>query len=171
MKGDLSTLKKVCRYASTVMLIGTAVFVVLAAATLILGIGSFFSGGMKDTLCSWVGTGSGAETLVIVSAMLQMLVIYGMGAFTVSIVYRIMSTIMESYTPFTDENSKRIKKISMLFLFSSAVLLVLGCLAHRNLTEILFMFFGCLLVAVVMYCLTIVCRYGVLLQNESDHTL
>jgi hypothetical protein len=33
------------------------------------------------------------------------------------------------------------------------------------------MFLVCILISVVMYCLTIIFRYGSILQDESDHTL
>lgn len=171
MRGDLYTLKKVCKYASTVMLAGVVIFAILAIVTAVFGIGALFSESMLERLCGWVGVGRDQSTLVITASFFQMLAIYIMGIITVYSVYKIMSTIMSNYTPFTSENAKRIKTISLTFLFSSALLLILGVLAQRSITEIAFMFFGCLLVSVVLYCLTIVCRYGVILQDESDHTL
>ena len=43
MRGDLHTLKKVCKYASAVMLIGEIVFAALVIAMLVLGVVAQFS--------------------------------------------------------------------------------------------------------------------------------
>ncbi len=171
MKGDLSTLKKVCKYASVVMFIGELVFAGLILATVILGIASQFSDSGKDMLFDWIGVNGSDSTLKIFSSFFVTTLIFILGLITVWMVHDIMVSIKTEYSPFVPENAKRIKTISMAFLFSSVFLLVFGFLAEKGVTELLFMFFGSLMVAVVMYCLTIVCRYGVLLQKESDETL
>ena len=171
MKGDLSTLKKVCKYASVVMFIGELVFAGLILATVILGIASQFSDSGKDMLFDWIGVNGSDSTLKIFSSFFVTTLIFILGLITVWMVHDIMVSIKTEYSPFVAENAKRIKTISMAFLFSSVFLLVFGFLAEKGVTELLFMFFGSLMVAVVMYCLTIVCRYGVLLQKESDETL
>ena len=171
MKGDLSTLKKVCKYASVVMFIGELVFAGLILATVILGIVSQFSDSGKDMLFDWIGVNGSDSTLKIFSSFFVTTLIFILGLITVWMVHDIMVSIKTEYSPFVPENAKRIKTISMAFLFSSVFLLVFGFLAEKGVTELLFMFFGSLMVAVVMYCLTIVCRYGVLLQKESDETL
>ena len=171
MKGDLSTLKKVCRYASVVMLIGEIIFAMLFIATLIMGISTFITDVWKDALFEWIGVNGSDGTVKIVSAFIVTLMIIALAFITVGMVREIMVSIKTEYTPFIPENAKRIKTISMAFLFSSVFLLLFGFLAGKGITELLFMFFGSLMVAVVMYCLTIVCRYGVLLQKESDETL
>ena len=171
MKGDLSTLKKVCKYASVVMFIGMIVFAVLVLATLVIGIGSQFSDPWKDALFDWIGVNGSDSTLKVFSSFIVTMLIFILGFVTVWMVHDIMASIKTEYSPFVPENAKRIKTISMAFLFSSVFLLVFGFLAEKGITELLFMFFGSLMVAVVMYCLTIVCRYGTLLQKESDETL
>lgn len=171
MKGDLSTLKKVCKYASPVMFIGEVIFGALTLITIMLGIYSLFSDQGKDILLDWIGMAGTEGSLKIFSSFVVTALIFALGFITVWLVHDLMESIKTEYSPFVPENAKRIKNISMAFLFSSVFLLVFGFLAGKGITELLFMFFGSLMVAVVMYCLTIVCRYGVLLQKESDETL
>lgn len=171
MRGDLHTLKRVCEYASVVMLIGEAVFAILLAALLVLGIGSFFSSDMSNVLNGIIYVESSDPDLVKICSFLTAVVILIMAFITVKMVHDTMESLKKEYTPFVAENTDRMKVISLTFLVSSVVLLVLLILSQRAAVFILFAFFGCLLVSVVMYCVTIVCRYGMLLQKESDETL
>lgn len=170
MKGDLNTLKKVCRYASTVMFIGEIVFIGLILAMLVLGVVSQFSDSGKDILLEMIDS-DGSDGLRTFSSFVVMLLILILGFITVWKVHDIMVSIKTEYTPFILENAKRIKFVSLAFLFASVFLLVFGILAEKSVTNILFLFFGSLMASVVMYCLTIVTRYGALLQKESDETL
>ncbi len=171
MKGDLSTLKKVCKYASVVMGIGAVVFAVLIIATVVMGAVTLFSDVWQDVFYEWIGVSGSDDALKTVSSFIVTTLIFVLGFITVWMVRDIMVSIKTEYTPFIPENARRIKTISMSFLFSSVFLLLFGFLAGKGVTELLFMFFGSLMVAVVMYCLTIVSRYGALLQKESDETL
>ena len=171
MKGDLSTLKKVCKYASAVMLIGEFVFAALVIATIAMGIAAQFSDSWRDIFIDWVSAKDYNDPLKTTSSFIVTTLIYVLGFITVWMVHDLMVSIKTEYSPFVPENAKRIKTISMAFLFASVFLLVFGILAGKGITEIAFLFFGSLMVAVVMYCLTIVCRYGTLLQKESDETL
>lgn len=171
MKGDLSTLKKVCKYASVVMLIGEIVFAALVLITVALGIASLFSDPGKDMFIQWIGSKSMDGTLTLVSSFLVTTLLFVMGFITVHVVYGLMVALMTEYSPFIPENAKRMKTVSMTYLFSSVFILVFGYLGDKGITELLFLFFASLMISVVMYCLTIICRYGVLLQKESDQTL
>ena len=171
MKGDLNTLKKVCKYASIVMKIGEVVFAGLIIATVAMGTVTLFSDALEDAFYDWIGLNPADETLKVVSAFILTVLVFTLGYITVRMVHDIMVSIKTEYTPFIPENARRIKAISMSFLFSSVFLLLFGFLAGLGARELLFMFFGSLMVSVVMYCLTIVSRYGALLQKESDETL
>ena len=171
MKGDLHTLKKVCKYASTVMFIGEIVFAVLIIATIALAIASQFSDGAKDIFVDLISAKDYSDPLKTTSSFIVMTLIFALGFLTVWMVHDIMVSIMTEYSPFVIENANRIKTLSLAFLFSSVFLLIFGILAGKGVTELLFLFFGSLMVSVVLYCLTIVCRYGALLQKESDETL
>ena len=48
---------------------------------------------------------------------------------------------------------------------------VLGLLGPHGVLFAAFVFFGCILVSVILYSLALIVRYGSVLQNESDHTL
>lgn len=170
MKGDLDTLRKVCRYASKVMLAGEIVLAAVVAITVIVGIGSLLSDSLADAVASWseavygvpeVGATRFAETLFILV----------LGTVTVDAVRRLMETYRGSHSPFDESNADLVKGLSVLYLASSVVLLVLEVLSGGSVSECLFYFLGTLLICVVLYCLSIVFRYGSVLQNESDHTL
>ena len=94
-----------------------------------------------------------------------------LGIVTVDSIRRMMVTLRDSHTPFTEGIASSMKAVSIVYLISSFVLLALEIAAGSTVTEALFIFLGTLLVCVVMYCLSIVFRYGAVLQDESDHTL
>lgn len=167
MKGDLGTLRKVCRYASAVMRIGQAVLVGCLAATIVLGVGSAMSAEVRDAVesVSWLIGGYSGIRLVEIAFILAL------GAVTVNAVGRMMDSFQDSHTPFTDSNTDLMKRVSVCYLVSSFVLLALEVAAGSTVSEAVFLFLGTLLVCVVMYCLSIVFRYGTALQVESDHTL
>ena len=170
MKGDLHTLKKVCKYASTVMFIGEIVFAGMILAMLVLGIVSQFSDSGKDFLLDLIGS-NGSDGVKTFASFIVILLIFILGLITVWMVHDTMVSIMTEYSPFIPENAKRVKTVSLSFLFASVLFLAFGLLAGKGVAELLFLFFGSLLVSVVMYCLTIIVRYGTLLQKESDETL
>ena len=171
MKGDLSTLKKVCKYASTVMFVGEIVFAVMVIATIAMAVASQFSDGAKDIFVDLISAKDFGDPVKTTSSFIVMTLIFALGFVTVKAVHDVMVSIMTEYSPFVLENADRIKMLSLAFLFSSVIFLVFGILAGKGITELLFLFFGSLMVSVVLYCLTIVCRYGALLQKESDETL
>ncbi len=172
MKGDLSTLKKVCLYGSKVMFAGTAVLSAIIGALMVLGAGSLFSDGMREFLGGFIGSdftdGTDAEA---VSAYLIMLLIFALAVITVFTTYQVMVSIYTEHSPFTETNTSRIKMVSKSYLVCAVAFLVLEAAGGNGLAVISFMFFGCVLIAVVLYMFALIVRYGALLQDESDHTL
>ena len=77
MKGDLSTLKKVCKYASVVMLIGEIVFAALVLITVALGIASLFSDPGKDMFIQWIGSKYTDGTLTLPMGENQAMMLVG----------------------------------------------------------------------------------------------
>ena len=169
MRGDLHTLKRVCSYASTVMLAGCIVFIALAAITLILGGASFVSDDVKDFL---VPTIHASDTdLSIISRVLELSVMFIAMAITLRAIHSIMSEILKDNGPFIEGNSEGFKLISLTFLACSVPLAVLEYLSSEDAVIAVAILLACILISVVMYCLTIIFRYGFVLQDESDHTL
>ncbi len=168
MKSGLPRLKKMCKYGSYVMYTATAVLVCLALATLILGIVALFG---NDTLYSWICIDKNSSDIVIISAFLGNILIWIIASITVFIIGLIMKSITSEHSPFTDKNARRMKTLAVTYLISSFLMLIFELLADKKPTEAVFIFMGLLLVAVVTYCLTLMCRYGTLLQQESDETL
>ena len=79
MRGDLHTLKKVCKYASTVMFIGEIVFAVLVIATIALAIASQFNDGAKDIFVNLISAKDYSDPLKTVSSFIVMTLIFAMG--------------------------------------------------------------------------------------------
>ena len=170
MRGDLHTLKKVCKYASVVMFIGEIVFAALAVAIVVLGIVAQFSDSGKDFLLDLIGS-DGSDGVKSFASFIVVLSIFVLGFITVRMIHDTMVSIMTEYSPFIPENARRTKIVSISFLVAAFLFLLFGILAGKGIIELLFLFFGSILVSVVMYCITIIVRYGTLLQKESDETL
>jgi len=169
MRGDLHTLRKVCSYASVVMLIGEIAFAILTAASVVLGIWSFFS----DDVRQWFTDLIRCETsdLSLAAGTAEIAVIFIAMFVTVKVIHDIMVSIMNEDSPFMEENPGRFKTVSLTFLMASVPLAVLEYLNRGDELISVCILLACILISVVMYCLTIIFRYGLLLQDESDHTL
>lgn len=168
MKGDLNTLKKVCRYASTVMTVGEIACAALAVAVIAIGAWSFTDPSVRGVLESYFGPMSDISLTFL---MVTGVALFATAFVTVKMVRDLMGSYLVEDSPFTVGNASRIKVVSLTFLAAAAILPITCYIAMGSLALCLFLFFGCLLVCVVMYCLTIVFRYGSVLQDESDHTL
>lgn len=171
MRGDLHTLKRVCEYASKVMLVAEYVLAALVIATVAVLIASFSYGPAEDFLRDWISSGSFDETYRRVAACLKFTAIWIMGFITVKGLHDIMCDIRDEHSPFTERNTKRMISISLFYLASAFVLLILDIIAGTPIAFTVFVFLGCTLISVVTYCLALVCRYGGVLQKESDETL
>jgi hypothetical protein len=86
---------------------------------------------------------------------------------------RIFTNIRRSYTPFTLENAKVLKDAAVVLLLSAALMplifVILASLLDQryqiNIELLLFV------LSLIVYCISLVFRYGALLQKESDETL
>ena len=170
MRGDLHTLKRICEYASKVMYVAEYVLIALTIATAALIIASFFSDAAEDFIRDWIESSSD-ERYRMVAASLKYLIIWIMGFLTVKGVHDVMCDIRDEHSPFTEANTDRMKMISLVYLAGAFILLILDIIAWTPVAFTVFVFLGCLLITVVMYCLALVCRYGGVLQKESDETL
>ena len=164
MKGDLHTLKRVCEYASKVMLAGIFVLAAVFIATLVM---SFVA---PDLLTAATGLPAPAD-IPTWSGLWRLLVILILAMFTVWTVFMIMVSIVHEHSPFNERNTASLILLSKIYLVGAAALLILSVLAEDTVANTAFLFFGCILVAVVLYCFGLVVRYGAVLQDESDHTL
>ena len=170
MKGDISTLRKICRYASSVMLAGTVALGAALACTLALGAGAAAGiDGFEETLSAW--TGGGLLGVSGIAAFAELSMILALGLFTVLTVYKVMKAMQTEHSPFETENVDSMRVLAKTYLMSAFLLAVTEWIAHGNLPGTLFLFFGSVMVAVVVYCLALAFRYGCLLQKESDETL
>ena len=169
MRGDLHTLKRVCSYASIVMMIGEIVFLVLAVASVVMSVLSFTSDDIRKIFTSLIKAGD--SDLSLIAGTIEITILFLAMFITVKVIHDIMVSITKEHSPFMEENSNGFKLVSMTFLIISVPLAVLEFLNRDDIVLSIIILLGCILICVVMYCLTIIFRYGYLLQDESDHTL
>jgi hypothetical protein len=169
MRGDLHTLKRVCSYASVVMLVGEAAFAVLAAAVLILGGIALSDGGFRQTFIDLIWCRDSDAS--IIAGAVEMCLIFVALFITVMVIHDIMVSIQREHSPFMEETPDGFKLVCITYLLAASPLMALEYLCREDFVLALCIALLCILIAVVMYCLTIIFRYGHLLQEESDHTL
>ncbi|MBO4357433.1 MAG: hypothetical protein J5813_04615 [Candidatus Methanomethylophilaceae archaeon] len=169
MRGDLHTLKRVCSYASIVMMIGEIAFLVLAVASVAMSVLSFTSDDIRKMFTSLIKAGD--SDLSLIAGTIEITILFLAMFITVKVIHDIMVSITKEHSPFMEENSNGFKLVSMTFLIISVPLAVLEFLNRDDIVLSIIILLGCILICVVMYCLTIIFRYGYLLQDESDHTL
>jgi hypothetical protein len=170
MKGDLSTLKKICRYASTVMLAGSLILAAAIAATVVLWIGTAAGyAPFSDALAAWIGVDSVSGQGIY--ALLEMLIVLSLGAATSFCLYKFMRSIYLEHSPFTKGNVDSMRMLSKTYLIVSILIAACDWMSRKNLTSAMILLFGSIMVGVVVYCLALAFRYGAVLQKESDETL
>ena len=171
MKGNLATLKKICRYASFVMTAGAAILSVMLAAFLVLGVGSAL--GVESAsrfLEAWTGADS-SDSVGFAAAFVEMALILALGIVTVVAVRGFMLSIYREHSPFTERNVDVMRLLSKTYLAASVLISIADWFARGSVAVATFLFFGSVLVGVVIYCLALAFRYGGVLQKESDETL
>ena len=172
MKGDLSTLKKVCMYGSKVMLAGTVVLLAVAVALVVLGASTVFWDGGKDILSGILGFDTGSASSVrTFSSLAELVCVFLLATETVRRIYLVMVSIHTEHSPFNETNTGRVLRLSQIYLVAAIAMGILGLLGPHGALFAAFVFFGCILVSVILYSLALIVRYGSVLQNESDHTL
>lgn len=170
MRGDLHTLKEVCRYGSSVMLAGEAVIGVVIAALVVLGVLSPFSDGAVDVLKGFLDADLG-DAAAFSATYLAVLAIFVLGFLTVRTVHDVMVSIHSEHSPFTEGNTVVVMRLSKIYMVGAVLLAVLEAVSSSDPAHATFMLFGCILVSVVLYIFALMIRYGSVLQNEWDHTL
>ena len=170
MKGDLHTLKRVCEYASKTMVLGEIVILVVCAAVLILGLLAPSSDSAAGILKSVAGLSIPSDTASYAD-LVRVIFILVLGWYTVHVIRVLMQSIEREHSPFTDGNVHPVVSASKIYIIAAVVLGALTAVSSGNVGETAFVFFGCIMIGVVLYCLGLIIRYGAVLQDESDHTL
>ena len=112
-----------------------------------------------------------AQSLLVMFAF--MLIDTILISFAIFFVYAIFNEIRKGFTPFSHENTTRIKKIALL----AAILSIVG-----NYSDALVDYYTIgeltwriniigIIVAIIIYCISLIFSYGCDLQKESDETL
>ncbi len=115
-----------------------------------------------------VATGS---SVVMVVQSFVMLALAVMLIFTA---FRLLGSLRKEETPFTEVNGKRIRNMSFVLIAIEPVTILFNIISNALNKEVFVVqsFGGMMLAAgFVMYCISLVFRYGCELQQESDETL
>ena len=169
MRGDLHTLRKVCSYASVVMLAGEVAFAVLTIASVVLGAVSFTSPDVRDWFTHLIKCGT--TDLSLAAGTIEMALLFAVMFLTVKTIHDTMVSIQKEHSPFMDSNAVRFKTLCIAYLVTSIPLSILEFLNRGDQVLAICVLLAFILICVVLYCLTIIFRYGAMLQDESDHTL
>lgn len=82
--------------------------------------------------------------------------------------------VSECYTPFTGNNCDRLRNISIVLVAIGVLTVLFLCMPVGPVEptpDTLLMLVPTLLIAIIVYCISLAFRYGTLLQQESDETL
>jgi len=90
-------------------------------------------------------------------------------------IYQLFDNIHKNNTPFTDDNAKYLQRIAVLMIVSTIILPIIDGVMQRvvNVEYYSQLGFGGfpILVALLLFFLSLVFKYGATLQKESDETL
>lgn len=180
MKPSQEKIRNMSKKLSIVLKLGFIVSNVIVVLSLIaIGI-LVFSG--EDTKSSFLaafnvtannGTTISIEARSLLIMFAFMLIDTMLISHTIFFVYAVFNEIRKGYTPFSHENTARIKKIAVI----TAILSIVGSYSdalvdYYTIGELTWRvnIIG-LIVAIIIYCISLVFSYGCDLQRESDETL
>lgn len=180
MKPSQEKIKNTSKKISIVLKFGFIVSNVIAILSLIaIGI-LVFSG--EDTKSSFLATfnvtaNNGTTISIEARSLLVMFAFMLIDTMLISLaiffVYAVFDKIRKGFTPFSHENTARIKKIAIIV----AILSIVGSYSdalvdYYTIGELTWRvnIIG-LIVAIIIYCISLIFSYGCDLQRESDETL
>ena len=180
MKPSQEKIRSMSKIISIVLKVGFIVSNVIVLLSLVaIGI-LVFSG--EDTKSSFLaafnvtannGTTIGIEARSLLNLFAFMLIDTILISLAIFFVSAIFDEIRKGYTPFTYENTARMKKIAMI----TAVLCIVGSCSdalvdYYTIGELTWRvhIIG-MIVALIIYCISLIFSYGCDLQRESDETL
>lgn len=166
MRGDLHTLRKTCLYGSKVMAVGSIFIALVLACLLAIGALSALTDDPSATMAEVLG-----DSVDDAWEYAEVLAVFLLAEFTVLTTYWVMSSISGNESPFTVENTGRITLLSKVYVVAAFILAVFEYGGSRSVASTAFLFFGCILLAAVLFMFGLMVRYGSVLQDQSDRTL
>lgn len=162
----LGRLQMICRYGSYVLLILLAfvlMFTVLITTLLFL----------PDISQQIFEINDYASITILLLSVIILVVI---SFFILLTTYMLLSAIGRGRTPFTIQNVKSLKLISLFLLLSGVVSSALNVVIEKVVaSNVVFVQSSVdltpIFAAIIVYCLALIFQYGVGLQEESDQTL
>lgn len=163
---QIKRLQKICRFGSYLIAI-LLIFLILAAIAVFIV--AAFVPEIRDEVFN-----SGDASLNLLNEIVFFITVV-ITVVILTVVYQLMNAISKGRTPFTIQNVKYIKSIAVLLLILGVVVTILNL--TFSLTNTAGMEYDAnievtpMLAAIVVYCISLVFQYGVVLQEESDQTL
>ncbi len=173
MSDDLNRLKKICNYGYYVLAAFSVILVIVLALLALTGIIMVFfpdAVDIDDIIITGVGDIVMTKGIIAVICWFAAAMIV-VAIATLVILMRVMKAIRDEYTPFTKENVDRLRQLSILYVISPIVFVLIYLAVPDVMSGISSMIVGSLLVATLTYCVSLIFRYGMILQKESDETL
>lgn len=154
------------RTASTAAIIALIVFIIVPFAALA-------AEAKKGFIDGWNSFYEDAE--VTVWGMFQGLAVLILGVVIVTVclcavIYcmQMFFNLRKATSPFTELSSRRTRKIGICFMIIDPAYFFFNLVAHKEITASLGLYFTA---GLLIYCFSLVFRYGTELQRESDETL
>ena len=175
--------QKIIKTSKVVAIVLKVSFILAAIAMGLLLIGIvlliFANGGVSQSLQQTLAiTAQGTSATNI--AVYNLLVALGMGIILLAMAFmvlfmlhRLFVNISREHTPFTETNVKIMKKVAVWTVITCIVDCITNGIADKILTgtTTFTLNFIWLVVAVVIYCISLIFDYGCQLQQQSDETL
>ncbi len=155
------TSKENIRRMSLVATVIVALFMISPVVSFVRG---FISGWNSEVPVSAANTVSLVHSFVMLA----------LAAVLIFTAFMLLGSLRKEETPFTEKNGRRIRNISFVLIAVEPVTILSNIIsAALDKSVIVVTSFGGMLLAsgFVMYCISLVFRYGCELQQESDETL
>ena len=170
MSNTLNKLSKISRYAEMITIAMMVLLVIGITALLVLGAAVILNPSLLAEMASG-DLSDGQIRTVLVTAVCALI----LGFVTLYYIYRLFKSIHVNNTPFMDESVKCLERIAIMVIICTIVLPIITYAAVHLLNgsqEQVFEFnpFS-LFIAFMFYFLSLIFKYGVALQKESDATL
>ena len=174
MKPSQEKIMSMSKKISIVLKVGFIVSNVIVTLSLVaIGILVFSGEDIKSSFLAAFNVTANNGTTISIAAQSLMLIDMILISFAIFFVYAIFNEIRKGFTPFSHENTTRIKKIALL----AAILSIVGSYSdalvdYYTIGELTWRIniIG-IIVAIIIYCISLIFSYGCDLQRESDETL
>lgn len=171
MKKKLTSKEKIRRMSGIASVVLILYLILPVTATVIAAVSGFIEGFKEGYSGEITGTDSSSMPEGFLAGTLYILFVTAFIAIIIiSVLYclKLLLSIRRDESPFTEKNGKLIRTIGIAFMLMEPVQIILDLLKSGVFTIGSGITFSA---GIVMYCISLVFRYGCELQQESDETI